>query len=26
MVEGPDLARVEHFANKIAGAIRIELG
>jgi phosphoglucosamine mutase len=26
MVEGPDLARVEHFAHSIAGAIREELG
>src|SRR5207302_23925 len=26
MVEGPDLARVEHFAQTIAGAIREQLG
>jgi Phosphomannomutase len=26
MVEGPDLERVEHFAGRIAGAIRSELG
>lgn len=26
MVEGPDLSRVEHFAERIAGAIRTELG
>ncbi len=26
MVEGPDLARVEHFAHSIAGAIREQLG
>jgi phosphoglucosamine mutase len=26
MVEGPDLARVEHFAQSIAGAIREQLG
>jgi len=26
MVEGPDLKRVEHFANSIAAAIQAELG
>ena len=26
MVEGPDLAQVEHFANRIAGQIRVDLG
>ena len=26
MVEGPELARVEHFANSIAAAIQAELG
>ena len=26
MVEGPDLGKVEHFADRIAGAIRTELG
>ena len=26
MVEGPDLARVEHFANRIADQIRVDLG